>query len=64
VRLSLPRTFVGDLSKETAQVNNSEVAELMVGEGGVVAEQLVLVALKRISVGSWAPCIRLINDQE
>ena len=64
MHLSLPQTLVGDLSKDTAQISGGETPEWMIGEGGIVAEQLVLVSLKRITAGSWVPCIRLINDQE
>ena len=64
MRLSLSRALVGDLSKDTAQASNDEAPEWTVGEGGITAEQLVLVSLKRISIGSWTPCIRLINDRE
>ena len=62
--LSLPRTPVGDLPKETAQISGGEAPEWIVGEGGITVEQLVLVGLKRISVGSWTPCLRLIGDRE
>lgn len=56
--------LVGDHEQDTAQVDNSEASVWVVGEGGIDAEQLVLVSLRRISAGSWVPCVRLINHRE
>jgi len=44
------------------EVYDSQAPEWMIGEGRIAIEQLVLVSLKRVSVGSWVPTIRLIND--
>ena len=49
-----------DFSKASnCRIVNGPDPEWVVGDGGVVAEQLVLVSLRRISVGSWVPCVRL-----
>jgi len=36
----------------------------MVEETQVSIEQLVLVSLRRVSVGCWVPVLHLINDQK
>ena len=58
------RALINDPSKvkNTAEVYGGQGQEWMVGEGRISVEQLVLVSLKRISVGCWVPTIRLIND--
>ena len=65
--VSRPQTVLSpyaDLPKDNAQVNGNAAPELAVGDNGIEADQLVLVSLKRISVGSWVPCVRLANDKE
>ena len=62
--LNPSRMLVGNLSQDNAQVTNNEAPEWMVGAGRVIVEHLVLVSLERITVGSWVPCVRLINHQE
>ena len=61
--LNLSRALVSDLSetKENVQVGDGPAPEWMVGQGGIGVDQLVLVAVKRISTGSWVPCIRLVG---
>ena len=34
------------------------------GEGRIAVEQLVLVSLKRTTIGTWVPLIRLVNGQK
>ena len=58
------RPLIRDLSKDEAQVINGAVPEWIIGEGGITADQLVLVSIKRISGGHWVPCIRLVDDQK
>jgi hypothetical protein len=53
-----------DLWKDNAQVSSGPAPEWKLGEGGVGVEQLALVSVKRISIGCWVPCIRLINGQK
>jgi len=53
---------VGDLSKiRSVQVRDGPAPEWKIGEGRISTEQLVLVSLRRVSVGCWAPSIRLTN---
>ncbi|KAF9792931.1 hypothetical protein BJ322DRAFT_87431 [Thelephora terrestris] len=47
-----------------AEVNVGAQPEWIIGQRGIVVEQLVLVSIKRISAGYWVPCIRLVNGQE
>jgi hypothetical protein len=58
------RTLVGDplKARDDAQLGGGPAPEWMLGEGGIVVEQLVLVSLRRVSVGCWVPCIRLLDD--
>ena len=60
------RTLVDDTSKakNTTKVYDGQAAEWMVEEGQVSIEQLVLVSLRRVSVGCWVPALRLINNQK
>ena len=50
--------------KDHAQIISGEAPEWMVGTDKIVVEHLVLVSLKRITVGSWVPYVRLINHHE
>jgi hypothetical protein len=52
-----------DLSKDEAQVSEGATPEWVVGEDGIKAEHLVLVSIKRVSIGCWVPCLRLINSK-
>lgn len=53
---------VSDLSKnKNGQVREGPASEWMVGDGGISIERLVLVSLRRVSVGCWVPRIRLAN---
>lgn len=61
---NLPRMLVGNLFKDHAQMTSGEAPEWMVGTDKIVVEHLVLVSLKRITVGSWVPYVRLINQYE
>ena len=58
------QAHVSDLqeTRNNAQVNGGPAPEWMVGQGGITIGQLVLVSLKRVSLGSWVPTIRLTND--
>ena len=62
--LNTSRPLIRDLSKDEAQVTNGAGPEWVIGEGGVKVDHLVLVSIKRISVGYWVPCIRLVNGQQ
>lgn len=59
-----PRTLPDNLSQANAKATSNEAPEWMIGAGNLVVEHLVLISLKRITVGSWVPTLRLINPQE
>lgn len=53
-----------DLPKAEAQVSaDANPEELMLGQGGIGVEQLVLVSIKRVTIGCWVPCIRIVENQ-
>lgn len=49
-----------DLPKVETQASGNQAQELA---PGIIVEQLVLVSIKRVTVGCWVPCIRLINQK-
>ena len=59
--------LIGDrLSKTSAEdvpVCVGPAPEWVIGPGGILVENLVLVSLIRAGPGSWVPCIRLKNQK-
>jgi len=49
---------------KNAQINGGPAPGWMVGEGQISTEQLVLVSVKRISIGCWVPTLRLISGND
>jgi len=60
---NLFRPLIGDVLKAKnstqAKVRGGRDSWWAIGEGGVTIEQLVLVSLRRVSVGCWVPFLRL-----